>query len=171
MFVRAERPSDHPQVFEAVERAFGRPDEAHLVEALRRSPAFVPELSLVAVEGDAVVGYILFSRIAVSDGAERKEDALALAPLAVLPERQRSGIGSMLVRRGLAEARGLGHKAVIVVGHPSYSPRFGFTPGEPLGIRPPFVVSPGAFMVLGLVPDALAGVRGVVEYAPEFGRI
>ena len=169
--IRAEQPADHPQVFRVVERAFGRTDEAHLVEALRRSPAFVPELSLVAVEGDEVVGHLLFTRIAVRSGAERGEDALALAPLAVLPERQRSGIGSALVRRGLADARGLGHKAVIVVGHPSYYPRFGFTPGEPLGLRPPFVVSPGAFMVLGLVPDALAGVRGVVEYAPEFGRL
>jgi putative acetyltransferase len=171
LFVRAEQPADHPEVFQAVERAFGRPDEARLVEALRRSPAFVPELSLVAVEGDGIVGYVLFTRIVVSDGAERSEDALALAPLAVLPERQRSGIGSSLVRRGLAEARGLGHKVVIVVGHRSYYPRFGFIPGEPLGIRPPFAVSPGAFMVLGLVPDALAGVRGVVEYPPEFGRV
>jgi putative acetyltransferase len=166
--IRREQPPDHPQVFRVNELAFGQPAEARLVEALRRSPAFVPELSLVAADGEDIVGHILFSRIAVREGVTR-HPALALAPMAVLPARQRAGIGSSLVERGLADARHLGHGVVIVVGHPEYYPRFGFIPGEPLGIRPPFPVSPGAFMALELQPGALAGIRGEVEYTPEFG--
>ena len=168
--IRPEEPPDHPQVFRLHQLAFGQPGEAKLVEALRRSPVFIPELSLVAVEEHAVVGHILFTRVAVRSGGTAVE-ALSLAPMAVLPARQRSGIGSSLVRRGLADARDLGHRVVIVVGHPEYYPRFDFVAGEPLGIHPPFEVSAGAFMVLELRPGDLATVRGEVEYPPEFAEM
>jgi putative acetyltransferase len=165
--IRPEQPADYGQVFQVVQLAFGQPDEARLVEALRGSPAFVPGLSLIANEDGQVVGHVLFSHVVVQEGAAA-HPALALAPLAVLPARQRVGIGGALVKHGLAEARRLGHGAVVVVGHPGYYPRFGFNPGEPLGIRPPFPVSPGAFMVLELRAHALADVRGEVQYPPEF---
>lgn len=168
--IRPEQPTDHEQVFEVNQLAFGQPDEARLVQALRRSPAFIPDLSLVAVENERVVGHLLLSRIAVRSSTT-VHDALALAPMAVLPARQRMGIGSSLVKRSLADARHLGHRLVIVVGHPQYYPRFGFIPGEPLDIRLPFDVSPGAFMVFELAPNALAGVRGEVEYAREFAEL
>jgi putative acetyltransferase len=168
--IRPEQPADHEHVFQVNLLAFGQPAEARLVQALRRSPAFIPDLSLAAVEDERVVGHILFSRILVRSAAALHQ-ALALAPMAVLPGYQRRGIGSALVKRGLSDARHSGHRVVVVVGHPAYYPRFGFIPGEPLGIRPPFQVSPGAFMVLGLQPDALAGVRGDVEYPPEFAEL
>jgi putative acetyltransferase len=168
--IRPEQPADHKGVFQVNQLAFGQPDEARLVEALRRSPAFIPELSLVAVEDGRVVGHILFSRIAVRS-VTATHDALALAPMAVLPEHQRKGVGSSLVRRGLEAARGLGHGVVVVVGHPEYYPRFGFIPGEPRGIRPPFEVSPGAFMVLELQPGGLAGVCGEVQYPRDFAQV
>ena len=168
--IRPEQPTDHEQVFQVNQLAFGQPDEARLVQALRRSPAFIPELSLVAVEDERVVGHILFTRIVVRNGTTAHE-ALALAPMAVLPARQRVGIGSSLVKRGLADSRNLGHAVIILVGHPEYYPRFGFVPGEPFGIWPPFEVSPGAFMVLELLPNALAGIRGQVEYPAEFAEV
>jgi len=117
-----------------------------------------------------VVGHILFTAIEVRT-ATHSHPALALAPMAVLPALQRTGIGSSLVRRGLADARDLGHGVVIVVGHPGYYARFGFVPAEPLGIRAPFEVSSPAFMALELRPDALRGVRGEVRYPPEFADV
>ncbi len=168
--IRPEQPADQQQVLRVNEIAFGQPHEARLVEALRRAPAFIPDLSLVAVEADDVVGHALFTRIAVRSQSTSCV-ALALAPLAVLPGRQRAGIGSALVRRGCADADRLGHSLVIVVGHPAYYPRFGFVAAERLGLRLPFAVSPGAFMVLELRPGALTGVQGDVLYPPEFAEV
>jgi putative acetyltransferase len=140
------------------------------VDALRKSSAFIPELSLVALESSGVVGHILLTRITV-EGGSRTHAALALAPMAVLPSFQKKGIGSALVSRGLEEARGLGHRVVIVVGHPDYYPRFGFAPAKPLGILPPFEVPSEAFMVLELQPGALLGIQGVVKYPAEFDEV
>jgi putative acetyltransferase len=168
--LRAESPEDQPPIFRVNREAFGRDAEARLVDALRASPAFIPDLSLVALEGSEPVGHVLFTRLTIRDaGAVHR--ALALAPLAVLPRHQNRGVGSALVRRGLEEARRLGHGVVIVVGHPSYYPRFGFQPAEPLGLRAPFEVRADAFLVLGLHRAALHGVRGDVEYPPEFDRV
>jgi len=170
MQIRPERPEDREAVFDVNRLAFGQENEARLVDALRQSSAFIPELSLVALDGSDVLGHILFTRITV-EGRSGTHDALALAPMAVLPPFQRQGIGSALVRRGLEEARGLGHRVVIVVGHPDYYPRFGFVPGRPLGILPPFEVPSEAFMVLELQPGALLGIQGVVKYPPEFNEV
>jgi putative acetyltransferase len=93
---------------------------------------------------------------------------LALAPVAVAPSRQGNGIGSALIRRGLEEARALGHTVVIVLGHAGYYPRFGFVPARALGIRAPFPVNDESFMALALRPGGLDGVRGTVQYAAPF---
>jgi putative acetyltransferase len=168
--IRPERREDHRAVFQVNQQAFARTNEALLVEALRRCPAFIPQLSLVALEGPRVVGHILFTAIAVKSSTD-SHPALALAPMSVLPALQRKGIGSSLVRRGLDDARRLGHGVVIVVGHPGYYPRFGFVPAEPLGIRTPFAVSSEALMALELRGGALRGVRGEVQYPPEFSHV
>src|SRR4030095_13032847 len=119
---RVAREDDRPAVCRVPRAAFGRETEARLVDALRADPAFVPELSLVAVEGDDVVGHVLFTLVTVRDGAVASP-ALALAPLAVLPERQGRGLGGALVRRGLADAPAPGHPAAVALGPPRRSPR------------------------------------------------
>ncbi len=165
--IRPERPDEQADVARVVQLAFGGPAEARLVAALRSSSAGIPELSLVALEGERVVGHVAFSHVTLRDGALRRP-ALALAPLSVLPERQRQGVGSALLGRGLERAAALGHALVIVVGHPAYYPRFGFVPGEPLGLRTSFPTSPGALMACELRRGALSDARGLVEYAPAF---
>jgi putative acetyltransferase len=165
--IRAEEAHDRARIRHVVKVAFGRADEAQLVEALRASPAFIPGLSLVAFEANEVVGHILFTRLVIKD-VDRVHEALALAPLAVVPARQNRGIGSALVRRGVEDARTLGHQRVVVVGHGHYYPRFGFQPAQALGIRAPFEVAPENFLVLGLLPGAWQGVHGIVEYPPAF---
>jgi putative acetyltransferase len=163
--IRSETPEDVASVRTVIERAFGRTDEADLVDALRSN---VPSsISIVAVEDDRVVGHILFSpvRVAAEDSAF---GATALAPLAVAPEYQNRGIGAALVRAGLDECRRRGERVVFVLGHPSYYPRFGFEPSKPRGVGCEFDVSDEAFMVAELEPDALEGRTGTVHYRPEF---
>lgn len=169
--IRPEDHGDRQVIFEVISQAFGREDEARLVDALRRSPAFIPDLSLVALDDDRrIVGHILFTRIVIAD-ADSSHDALALAPLAVLPAAQKRGVGSALARRGLEDARRLGHRVVIVLGHPAYYPKFGFHPAAAFGIRAPFDARPEAFMALALQVGALEGVQGEVRYPAEFSQL
>ncbi len=168
--IRQETISDRDAVHEVNRLAFGRDDEASLVEALRRSDAFIPELSLVAEKEGRVVGHILFSRITV-EAPTRVVTALSLAPMAVLPEFQRQGIGSDLVRDGLERSKAAGHEIVIVLGHPDYYPRFGFSPARAMGVECPFPAPDEAFMAIELVPGALDAVEGTVKYPPEFDEV
>jgi putative acetyltransferase len=165
--IRPEAPGDRDPIYHLHREAFGGDAESRLVDALRESPAFIPELSLVALDGVDVVGHILFTRVEVEDEGVA-HPALALAPMGVLPARQNLGIGSALVRRGLEDARRLGHGVVIVLGDPEYYPRFGFRPAGALGIRSPFEAPPEAFLAMELSPGALSDVHGLVRYPPEF---
>ena len=130
---------------------------------LRGLPEFVPALSLVAETEGRVVGHILLTPTRTSAGGT----VLALAPVAVDPPFQRQEIGSALVLGALAGARRLGYGVVIVVGHPDYYPRFGFSPARAKGFEAPFPVPDEAFMVLELRPGA-AGAGGTVLYSPAF---
>ena len=164
MRIRPET-SDDAAAIDALNRnAFGGPYEAGLVERLRGQG--LAAVSLVGVEEAAIVGHILFSELAVEiDG--RPVRAAALAPMCVRGDCQRRGLGSALVRAGLDEVRALGHHAVIVVGHPEFYPRFGFSSRLAARLDSPF---PGdAFMALELVAGALRGTRGKVTYPAAFG--
>ena len=168
--VRPEKPADGPAIFRVHRLAFGGPAEAMLVDRLRLEPEFVAELSLVAEVAGHVVGHILFSPITILHETERFA-ALALAPVAVEPDFQRQRIGAALVREGLEVCCRLGHRIVIVLGHPAYYPRFGFVPANQYGISAPFDVPAEAFMACELVPNALAGVRGTVCYPHAFDDV
>lgn len=168
MIIRAEQASDRAVIREVNVQAFGRDNEARLIDLLRSSPAFIPELSLVAIDTPQLVGHILFSRIHIRT-PEGDVPALALAPMAVLPERHHQGIGSALIRYGLDESRRLGHQIVVVVGHPRYYPRFGFSSARAKGLEAPY--PDAAFMVQELTPGALGRVHGSVEYPPAFAAV
>lgn len=165
--IRQERNSDKQSVFGVIARAFGREDESRLVDRLRRSKAFIPQLSLVATHSDNVVGHILFSKIVI-DNRPVIATSLALAPLSVEPEFQQQGVGSLLVREGLRRSRDLGFTSVVVLGHEHYYPRFSFKPTTQWGIKPPFQVPAEVFMAAELVTGSLANVKGTVRYPDDF---
>jgi putative acetyltransferase len=167
VMIRAEKREDIDAIHSVNSLAFGQEDEAILVQRIRESSGFIPELSLVAVKDSQVVGHILFSRIHI-DTPKGDVAVLSLAPIAVLPEFQNSGIGSKLVREGLKKCKEMGHTIVVIIGHPEYYPRFGFVPARKKGLDLHFPVPDEAFMVCELVPDALEGIKGMVEYPPEF---
>lgn len=160
--IRPEAPSDAPGVRLVNEAAFGRRDEADIVDRLRAEAATY--LSLVAIEADRAIGHIAFSEMTMKPPRPDRL-ALGLAPMAVLPERQREGIGSVLVREGLSACRRAGADLVFVLGHPAYYPRFGFEPAAKYSIRCAFEVPPEAFLVHALHPEALYGAEGVAHYA------
>ncbi len=160
---REETADDQRAIHQVNTAAFGQPAEGNLVDLLRNDGLAV--VSYVAVSSDTVVGHILFSELPIE--TERGTiPAVALAPMAVLPQFQRQGIGSELVRRGLDICRERGQQAVIVLGHPEYYPRFGFSPQLAERISSPF--SGEAFMALELVTGVLENVQGQVTYPPPF---
>jgi putative acetyltransferase len=162
--VREEQPGDRPQIRKVNEAAFGRRDEADLIDELRREG--VALLSLIAELDGQIVGHILFSRVTVETG-QGPVAAVSLAPMAVLPDHQGHQIGSDLVRRGLTALRERGERIVIVLGHKEYYPRFGFTAEKARYLASPF--PPDAFMALELAAGALDGLRGTVKYPNAFG--
>lgn len=168
--IRTEKIEDHALVSGINRSAFKGEGEAQLVEALRRSVNFIPELSIVAEKNGQVVGHILFSPLIIEMEADAVP-ALALAPMAVLPEFRNQAIGSELVRRGLEICQSLGHEVVVVVGHPAYYPRFGFSSARAKGLEAPFPVPDEAFLALELREGALDGIKGIVRYPPEFYEV
>ncbi len=176
--IRPETPSDYPGITEVNDLAFGQPAEGKLVEKLRRNPKFVPELSLVAEIGGKILGHILFFSVVVKSEAGDKgpegyeeHETLSLAPLSVLPEFQKQGIGGRLIKEGLETCKKLGYGSVIVLGHPEYYSSFGFEPASKWGIKDPFGAPEEAFMALELKEGALEGISGVVEYPEEFSDV
>ena len=166
--IRKEQKSDYEEVYNLVKTAFEKAKESDgneqdLVVDLRNSDNFVPELSLVAKKDDKIVGYILFTKIQIG-----KYEELALAPLAVLPEYQRQGIGSKLIKEGHKIAKEMGYHYVVVLGSDKYYPKFGYEKASKYGIKPPFDVPDENFMVIKL-NDLRKEIKGTVKYAKEFG--
>lgn len=169
--IRQENKDDFNAVFEVNKFAFGQDNEANLVELLRQSNAFDPELSLVATLDNKIVGHILFTKIKIVNDDKIEIESLALAPMAVKPEFQHKGIGGQLIKHGLDKARELQYKSVIVLGHENYYPKFGFVPADKWKIKPPYDVPTNVFMALELVTDGLKNTNGIVKYPKEFETV
>jgi len=169
--IRKEVASDFPDVYELNKASFGQESEPKLVELLRKSNAFIPELSLVATRNNDIVGYILFTKIKIKEDNGKEFESLALAPMAVRPDLQKQGIGGKLIRYGLNKATELGYKSVIVLGHEHYYPKFGFVSTERWKIKAPFDVPTDAFMGIELVENGLTDETGTVQYPKEFEMV
>lgn len=170
--IRKETPEDFPKVFSLIQLAFNDEvfsdhQEHFLVERLRNSEAFEPELSLVAEINQEIVGYILLTKIKIKND-QHTISSLAMAPVAVLPQYQGKGIGSQLIINAHHRAKQLGYTAVVVLGHDKYYPKFGYQLAENFGIKLPFEVPKENCMLIELIPNSLTGVYGEVEYAKEF---
>jgi putative acetyltransferase len=162
--IRSELPEDIGPIHRVTLAAFGGEDEALLVDRLRAEGDAM--ISLVAIESKDVVGHILFSRLGIETDQDEPRVA-ALAPLAVQPEYQCRGIGSDLVRAGLAACRDQGIDLAVVLGDPAYYMRFGFSAEAAQGLEAPF--SGDAFMALALSDDAPRPITGRIRYADAFG--
>jgi len=167
MLIRGEERGDWALVHAVNESAFPTPAEANLVDALREQAE--PLVSLVAEDHGAIVGHILFSPVSLSGHSSLK--IMGLGPMAVAPEHQRKGIGTALVRGGLEQCRTLGIGAVVVLGHPSYYPRFGFSPSSRFGIGCEYDVPEEVFMVVELESGFLRGASGKITYHGAFKNV
>lgn len=165
MIVRTEKPDDIPKIRSVNLQAFETAAEANLIEALRNSGT--PLISLVAEEGDDIMGHILFSPVSLEESNQSISFA-GLAPMAILPKHQRKGIGSQLVEEGLRRCEKAGYDAVVVLGHPEYYPKFGFIPSVKYEIRSEYGVPDEVFMVKELKEGALADCKGTVKYHEVF---
>ena len=166
IIIREERHSDVASIRAVNLAAFETTTEADLVNALRERATTL--VSLVAEEDATIIGHILFSPVTLAN--EPGISLMGLAPMAVVPPRQRQGVGSRLVREGLERCRQLNAVAVVVLGHPDYYPRFGFSPASRLSLRSEYDVPEDVFMVCELRGGALAGRSGTIRYHPVFGE-
>ncbi|MEG4276168.1 N-acetyltransferase [Microcoleus sp. MON1_C1] len=165
MYIRTEKPEDLEAVRQVNIAAFGRENEANLVDRLR---GIASTFSFVALPSDRIVGHILFSPVVVEGKCSSNLSILGLAPVAVLPEYQRQGIGTLLIQHGLEECRRSGFHAVVVLGHPDFYSRFGFIPASRKSLKCEYDVPDEAFMVLELESGTLEDCSGTVKYRSEF---
>ena len=168
LVIRAEQQSDYEKIRHVVTEAFRTAEhsdgnEQNLVEALRKSRSFIPELSLVAVKDDELVGHIMFTKAFVNE-----TEVLALAPLSVLPAYQNQGIGLSLIKRGHEIAKSSGYKFSVVLGHAQYYPKAGYVPASRYGIKAPFEAADENFMAICL-NDTGCRLNGTIRYDAAFG--
>ena|SRR5205807_3736950 len=161
MIVRSETPGDITAIRVVEEEAFGQPAEARLVDDLRAAGDSV--FSLVAVEDETAIGHVMFSRM------KAPFPALALAPVAVLPERQRMGVGSRLIREGIAYSEAAGWLGIFVLGDPAFYRRFGFDAGKASGFISPYAGP--HLMALPIGRSELPTSAGSIQHAPAFARL
>lgn len=170
--IRQEQIKDYEAVHKVVELAFrdmedSDHNEPFLVDQLRQTDAFIPELSLVAEVDEEIIGHILMTKVEIVS-ENKSVTSLGLAPVSVLPEYQNRGIGSALIREAHKRATELGYGSVVLLGHKDYYPRFGYKQAIDSGIEFPFDVPHEYCMAIELRPESLKDVQGMIQYAKPF---
>lgn len=170
--IRQEKPEDYNSVAMLIENAFRTErfsdhQEQFLVDRLRKSTEFIPELSMVAEINNVVVGHILLTKIAINNDSNSYE-SLALAPVSVTPIHQKKGIGGVLINAAHSKAKELGFTSIVLLGHDTYYPKFGYELTSKYGIKFPFDIPDKYCMVKALTKDGLNEVSGLVEYPEAF---
>lgn len=166
--IRQEQTSDYDVVYQIIKAAFESSEysdgnEQDLVAELRKSKSFIPELSLVAIEEDRIVGHILFTKAFVG-----RTEVLALAPISVLPKYQNRGIGLSLIEHGHIIAAELGYEYSVVLGNPKFYYKSGYVPASEYGIKAPFDVSDENFMAM-CFSHKEDKLNGCMQYDKAFG--
>ena len=172
MHIREASDSDLDDVLLVERAAFGEDEEAQLVRNLLADPSARPTLSLLAWKEDRAVGHILFTKARL-DNTQATASIALLAPLAVVPDAQRQGIGGKLIERGLQLLSQSGVALVFVLGHPEYYPRHGFQPAGGLGLEATYPIAEenaDAWMVQALQPDVIGSTSGKVTCADALNR-
>ena len=172
--IRQEKPADYKSVYNLIEKAFKNDKfsdhrEQIIVERLRKSKSYIKEFSIVAEINGEVIGHILLTKIKINSKSKTNE-SLALAPVSVLPKFQLKGIGGMLINYAHNKAIELGYRSIIVLGHESYYPKFGYKRADVFNIQLPFEAPKENCMAIELVDKGLVGIAGIVEYPIEFNE-
>ena len=172
MIIRQEKEADYHSVFHLIRDAFQNEihsdrSEHYLVERLRNSKNFIPELSIVAELDNEIIGYILLTRIKIKNN-KNHWNSLALAPVAVLPKLHHQGIGAKLINYAHQKAKELNFNSIVVLGHPTYYPKFGYKMLNQFSIKLPFDAPQENCMAVELTKDSLKDVNGTVEYDKAF---
>lgn len=169
MIIRTECEKDYNDVFKLNYEAFrNREDEPKLIERIRLSPQFIPDLSIVAEKNGEIVGHILLSKAEVIND-DCNHEVIVLAPIAVKPSLQKQGIGGLLIQEGLNRCKDLGYGMVLLIGHPTYYPKFGFKPARGFGLElKQFKVSYEVFMVCEIIEGELGKIKGELRYPETF---
>lgn len=170
MQIRPEKLQEYRLVEQIHTLAFGSPKEAAVVARVRQSPHYIPELSLVALEKGQVIGHVLFSYVGLEGDHRVMRKVVVLAPLAIHPDFQNQGAGRLLVVVGLRRLEAMNAPLVLVRGHASYYPKFGFVPSVKLDIRPPFAITEEEYMAKPL-PGYTPEYRGTVRYPAAFAEV
>lgn len=170
--IRPAIKSDQEAVLQVHRDAFGEEDEAELVDHLLHDLSAHPLISMVALKNELVIGHILLTKTSI-EGSDEAVSSMILAPLAVIPEKQKMGVGSGLIEHALKQARSQGVDLVFALGHPTYYPRSGFAPAGRHGLNAPYPIPPknaDAWMVIELTPGLIGSVKGTVLCAKTMDR-
>lgn len=170
--IRQAAERDYPHIFALLDQAFqddpnSDHNEAEIVQRLSESEDFIAELSLAAVHNDQIIGYILLTPVRIHDQS-KVHQVLALAPVAVLPSFQRKGVGAALIEKGHEMAKSLGYTFIVLIGHDSYYPRFGYKQAKTFEVSVPFHIPSKYIMARELVEGAGKYISGRVRYPPPF---